>query len=787
MIAKVFTYLKKSTRFVTIAIITTFLVALVSYADQIYSGIIVKGSPWYDIRAYSSISDAVTAIGAGEKTLLVFGNVPVSADTTLPATMHVWYLGSGKFTIASGKVLTHSASISASNHLIWVGPGTIVPPKQVINLNWVGSLANAVALLTTATCDVEITEPYTQSVDVTTPATMSISFRAPGQVSVDVSKTWTISGYIDGRPGCFQGNGKVVPSALQLNSSDWWPSFEKAVTDIGSNSRGLLVTIPSVISGNLTCPKTLSLVLSGAGQLNAAGGTTLTINSVFDAGAYQVFAGSGTIVGLSKVRPEWWGADPKGVADSAAAVASAWAAIAATGGVLELDGTYNCSTGLNFAAAAIDNTHSWIIRGVGEKQAVIKTTNANIALDLGGQNRIALENLHIYEVGTTGKVGIARYRSLYGTSDGAGHNHKYRNVLIEGNFTLAGLYSVGSEVNEHYGITIINGGGGACYATGYTNFLALTGSGAPIDGGSYTVNNFHSGMMWSSTIGAAVHVASGITDNLNFYGTYLANTGGGPDACLGHIQASAVQGKINFDGVRFEGINTQAIAIWSATCWGLRVRNCHCGQTGGYDVWMAKHPDGYQGDGLVDCIIEGNWHSEFGILLQNGGKGNRIVIPQNVQGTNPPLIISADMPMINSWLEGPAINNQGAPGPGCIEVTHGDASPMRVRYGPTDPDPAYGVLGTWGSSIVHRLFGGVPVDPETGQQIAVDGTYWGPISSTVYPAFFDSAGWVPMTPIPGTIASASASGKRGTIVYDTSYIYFCVATDTWKRIAWPAW
>lgn len=36
-------------------------------------------------------------------------------------------------------------------------------------------------------------------------------------------------------------------------------------------------------------------------------------------------------------------------------------------------------------------------------------------------------------------------------------------------------------------------------------------------------------------------------------------------------------------------------------------------------------------------------------------------------------------------------------------------------------------------------------------------------------------------------ASASASGTAGTWAYDTSYVYICVATNTWKRAALSTW
>jgi hypothetical protein len=38
-----------------------------------------------------------------------------------------------------------------------------------------------------------------------------------------------------------------------------------------------------------------------------------------------------------------------------------------------------------------------------------------------------------------------------------------------------------------------------------------------------------------------------------------------------------------------------------------------------------------------------------------------------------------------------------------------------------------------------------------------------------------------------TPASATASGTAGDICWDSSYIYVCVATDTWKRVAIATW
>tara|TARA_R100001510_G_C7645580_1_gene202931 strand:- start:96 stop:350 length:255 start_codon:yes stop_codon:yes gene_type:complete len=36
-------------------------------------------------------------------------------------------------------------------------------------------------------------------------------------------------------------------------------------------------------------------------------------------------------------------------------------------------------------------------------------------------------------------------------------------------------------------------------------------------------------------------------------------------------------------------------------------------------------------------------------------------------------------------------------------------------------------------------------------------------------------------------ATASSTGTAGTLAYDSSYLYVCVATNTWKRVAIASW
>jgi len=230
---------------------------------------------------------------------------------------------------------------------------------------------------------------------------------------------------------------------------------------------------------------------------------------------------------LAVTQLEWidvraYGAVGDGSTDDTAAIQAAWDNIFTTGGTLFFPrGTYKIASTLNFSTGSQDYTKSYVIRGVGKKASVILSTNLPIAIDLGGTNKVTIEDIGIKDAGTKAKVAIARYR-VSGGVDG-GHYHVYRNLDIYGAYSIAGLYSIASEVNDHYILSIQNTGTGVAFASDETNMLALTGTVQTIVAtGSNTVNNFYGGYLWGwGGGGGALYFPGGNADNFNFYGTYF--------------------------------------------------------------------------------------------------------------------------------------------------------------------------------------------------------------------------------------------------------------------------
>jgi hypothetical protein len=94
---------------------------------------------------------------------------------------------------------------------------------------------------------------------------------------------------------------------------------------------------------------------------------------------------------------------------------------------------------------------------------------------------------------------------------------------------------------------------------------------------------------------------------------------------------------------------------------------------------------------------------------------------------------------------------------------------------------------------------GLPIDGTTGQYLRWNQfgePYWADLElPTYYVEFTDNLGNpVQIDVLPsGTAAtvsppaSATSTGIAGQIAYDSSYVYVCVATNTWKRSALSSW
>jgi hypothetical protein len=84
---------------------------------------------------------------------------------------------------------------------------------------------------------------------------------------------------------------------IWIGDPHFGPTFQDALTAIGSTNATLHVPKGTyTIAADLTVPITLALRVEKGAEFSVAAGKTLTINGPLEAGAYQIFSGSGAVV-----------------------------------------------------------------------------------------------------------------------------------------------------------------------------------------------------------------------------------------------------------------------------------------------------------------------------------------------------------------------------------------------------------------------------------------------------------------------------------------------------------
>lgn len=110
-------------------------------------------------------------------------------------------------------------------------------------------------------------------------------------------------------------------------------------------------------------------------------------------------------------------------------------------------------------------------------------------------------------------------------------------------------------------------------------------------------------------------------------------------------------------------------------------------------------------------------------------------------------------------------------------------------------------VSEWGNVISSLTFTGIPYIQGDNGTIAItadtDGAQYNfSVTNSGTLAFYGSAGaTLNLKLLDGqlilatsnTPASATATGETGQIAWDSNYIYICVNTDTWKRVAISTW
>jgi hypothetical protein len=101
-----------------------------------------------NVNNFPSLNDALTAIGVTSKTLLIQKNITITANTTIPDNVNLWFSPLGKFTINLGVTLTINGGVTAGLWQIFDGVGTVNGSPKITEVypEWFGAKVNDVSV-----------------------------------------------------------------------------------------------------------------------------------------------------------------------------------------------------------------------------------------------------------------------------------------------------------------------------------------------------------------------------------------------------------------------------------------------------------------------------------------------------------------------------------------------------------------------------------------------------------------------------------------------------------------
>lgn len=327
------------------------------------------------------------------------------------------------------------------------------------------------------------------------------------------------------------------------------------------------------VTADLTIPK--GVVYS------VAPGKTLTFSGDFNAGRYQVFVGSGSVVfgKAREVYPQWWGTlDHR-------AVNSAIHSIKNIGGKIIFTESINFTAPIN----ATNINTGIIFEGLGGNinptsfyGPLLTAVNAEGLFDCTGSRELQFRNLRIAgDIKVVPKYGFLLARNSKG--GGAG-NHRFYNIITDygSKFSVAPLYQYGSEENNYYGCTWVNNhAGGKVFVNTNNNIFKVASIYQTIYSGSSssTVTNIFGGSLYNlGNTGQEDLYYLDETSDFHVYGQFWYNKNG-----RSYVYVDTKnQGShfVSFDGIRGEpGKTAPAYGIYfgdaARTCVGFSFTNSH--------------------------------------------------------------------------------------------------------------------------------------------------------------------------------------------------------------------
>ena len=281
------------------------LILLLSFSTglsaEYFKDIIISGpnGVWIDPRAYTSLSSAITAAGASERTIVISSPL-TTTNLTIPTNITLEFLRDGMIT-DTGILTLNTKKIIAPSRQIFGNNQIAFAAGSVVRSSWFSSTQLAIFWTSTDTLTLIIDKADTLTGVVTVGNNVTLEWQGPGNIlTADAGASISNIGQVQaGNYQLFAGAGDFsFRDGTNLNLS-WFSHLRSAITWIDTNTVTLVVPSTSVVDFDDTVPSNIILDLSNqSGLLSISPGITLTIHSSMKIIApinKQIFTGTGAV------------------------------------------------------------------------------------------------------------------------------------------------------------------------------------------------------------------------------------------------------------------------------------------------------------------------------------------------------------------------------------------------------------------------------------------------------------------------------------------------------------